>query len=294
MIDEFLPQTLSTYRELEGKLDRKFLFPKTILRLIASEDEIRLFTRKKADNETETHIGEIYNDLPVSGLNNSFGACEILDGGNLDTAIFLNAFRKYLIEENLFLKEKFDYASLIHHEDHISYKDIKANKIIFADGYKAASENPYFNYLPFNLVKGEILTVEIPGLSDEYIYNKSMLLTPMENNIFKAGGTYEWDDLSENTTEKGLSELVTKLEEMIMLPYKILTHHAGVRPAVKDRRPLLGIHPHYKNIGIFNGMGTKGVLLAPPMAENFVDYLEGKAEIIKEADVQRYSKFVIK
>ena len=290
MIDDFLPHAIETYRELENILGKQFLFPKTILRLISSEDEIRLFTRKKAEPETGMYIGEIYNKLPVEGLNNSYGACEIIDGGNLDTLVFLNAYRDFLEGKNLLRKEKFEYDLLVHSEDGISYKDIKARRIIFADGYKAASANPFFNSLPFKLVKGEILTLEIPKLSEEYIINKSMLLTPMGNHIFKAGGTYEWDDLSENITEAGKSKLISQIEDILKLPYKIIAHQAGVRPAVNDRRPLLGMHPGYKNIGIFNGMGTKGVLLAPYMAEHFVDYLEGKGEIMKEADVGRYLK----
>jgi hypothetical protein len=40
----------------------------------------------------------------------------------------------------------------------INWQDISAKKIIFCEGYHAI-HNPWFNYLPFQLAKGEILTL---------------------------------------------------------------------------------------------------------------------------------------
>jgi hypothetical protein len=42
---------------------------------------------------------------------------------------------------------------------------------------------------------------------------------------------------------------------------------------------------------LFNGLGTKGVMNAPYFAINFVDSLEGKAELDAEVNIERFEKF---
>jgi glycine/D-amino acid oxidase-like deaminating enzyme len=73
------------------------------------------------------------------------------------------------------------------------------------------------------------------------------------------------------------------------VPYKIVEHKAAVRPTVKERRPFIGLHPQNNCIGIFNGLGTKGVLLAPFFSSHFADYLEDKKELMKEVDVKVFT-----
>ena len=48
-------------------------------------------------------------------------------------------------------------------------------------------------------------------------------------------------------------------------------------------------HPDHENVGIFNGLGTKGVTLAPHFARHIADYLLNKSVIDKE--VAKPSKF---
>ena len=45
-----------------------------------------------------------------------------------------------------------------------------------------------------------------------------------------------------------------------------MKHFAGVRPTVKDRRPLVGTHSGLNSIHILNGLGTRGVMLGPYLA----------------------------
>ena len=65
---------------------------------------------------------------------------------------------------------------------------------------------------------------------------------------------------------------------------------AGIRPATLERRPFVGFHPLHKNIGILNGMGTKGCSLAPYFAFQMKENLINNKPIMPEADVQRFKK----
>jgi glycine/D-amino acid oxidase-like deaminating enzyme len=84
------------------------------------------------------------------------------------------------------------------------------------------------------------------------------------------------------------------LNNWIKLPYKVVSHKAAVRPATLERRPFAGFHPVHSNIGILNGMGTKGTSLAPFFANQLVQRLVYDFPIAPEADVQRFSRILQK
>ena len=65
-------------------------------------------------------------------------------------------------------------------------------------------------------------------------------------------------------------------------------HTAGIRPTVNDRRPLIGLHPEHRSLGVFNGLGTKGVMLAPFFAKQFAGFLEHALPLNKEVDIARF------
>ena len=73
-----------------------------------------------------------------------------------------------------------------------------------------------------------------------------------------------------------------------------MDHKASVRPANIERRPFVGFHPTYKNIGILNGMGTKGCSLAPFFAKQLTGHLINEDQILPEADINRFSKILMR
>ena len=111
---------------------------------------------------------------------------------------------------------------------------------------------------------------------------------PIGNHLFKVGATYEWNDLNDLSTEKAKQELITKINAVVSSPYKIISHEAGLRPSVVDRRPEIGPHPLYKHFYVFNGLGTKAVMIAPFFAKQFVDYLQNKALIDADVNSNRF------
>ncbi len=291
LADELLPFMDEFYTDAEKLLDEKFYFKKKIVKPFAEEQERKLW-EKKVNEEVGKYLSEIiYDDFLNDSIYNPLGVSEIKHGGNLNTGLFLNSFRNYFKQNNLMLEEKFDYTQIIFSNDKVNYKNIEADIIIFCEGYKTI-DNPYFSWLPFKLTKGEIITVRIPdfNIDDEFVLNKGVFILPLGNHIYKVGATYEWTDLSEQITEKGKTELIDKLKKVIKLPFEIIDHEAGIRPTVIDRRPLIGLHPKHNSLGVFNGMGTKGVMLAPYFANQFVSFLENKSALNKEVDILRFIK----
>ncbi len=102
------------------------------------------------------------------------------------------------------------------------------------------------------------------------------------------GSNYNHKDLSWENTEKGRVEIEVKLKALLLKEYKVVGHKAGVRPSVSDRRPVLGESSNNEQIIIFNGLGTKGVSLAPFFANQLADNLVNGTEIEKEVNVNRF------
>lgn len=290
MADELIPCMDDFYTDAEKLLQTNFYFKKQIVRLFAEEQEKTLWLKK-----TEEPVGKylsktIEENLLSDIIYNPLGSSEVLDAGNLDTRLFLESFRNYFRENKILLEEKFDYDQLKFSENAVTYKTITADKIIFCEGFKT-TENPYFSWLPFKLTKGEIITIKLLGDTEvgfDKVINKAVFILPIGNNIYKVGATYEWNELNEYTTEKGKADLVDKLQKVLKIPFEIIDHQAGIRPTVNDRRPLIGLHPQHAALGVFNGMGTKGVMLAPYFAKHFFDFLENNIPLNKEIDINRF------
>jgi glycine/D-amino acid oxidase-like deaminating enzyme len=294
LADDLIPVMDSFYADAEELLNTKFYFKKKIVKLFAEENE-KTFWIKKTNEEVGKYLSKDIHDHYLSELVYSpYGAAEVIDAGNLNTSLFLSSYRNYLKEGDSLLEEEFDYNQLIISDNFITYKNINADKIIFCEGYKCTS-NPYFNWLPFKLTKGEVLTIKIPEhyseqIKEEQVINKGVFILPIGNRLYKVGATYEWTDLTEHPTEKGKTDLINKLNKVFKFPFEIVNHESGIRPTVNDRRPLIGLHPKHSTLGVFNGMGTKGVMLAPYFAQQFINYLKGKEGINKEVDIARLAK----
>jgi glycine oxidase len=82
-----------------------------------------------------------------------------------------------------------------------------------------------------------------------------------------------------------------RIKEILNCDFEIISHFAGIRPTVRDRKPLIGTHPEHSNIHILNGLGTRGVMLAPAMAKDLYENIENKKPLPKDIDIKRYAKF---
>jgi glycine/D-amino acid oxidase-like deaminating enzyme len=172
-------------------------------------------------------------------------------------------------------------------QEHIQYKDIKAKHIVFAEGF-GMHDNPYFRQLPLDGTKGELFIIKAAELVLDVIVNTSIFILPLGNNLFKVGATYNWKDKTDLPTEEGKLELIDRIKEIITCDFEIVEHFAGIRPTVKDRRPLVGTHAEHSSIHILNGLGTRGVMLGPAMATALFDNIENKIPLDREIDIKRF------
>jgi glycine/D-amino acid oxidase-like deaminating enzyme len=277
------------YLNLTKKIDSKFNFKMPILRKFFSiEEQNNWFAASdKVGLAPFLSSNLIYKQF--KGIDSPYGYGEVLQTGYVDTASLLAKYKEYLFSNGILRKEKFDYDSLIFEEDCVCYNDLKAKHIIFAEGFGMHS-NPFFKDLPLDGTKGELFIIKAPDLEIDCVVNTSVFILPLGNDLFKVGATYNWKDKTDLPTEEGKAELIERIKEIILCDFEIIEHFAGVRPTVKDRRPLVGTHSEYKKVHILNGLGTRGVMLGPAMAKALFDNIENDIPLDNEIDIQRFAK----
>ncbi len=289
MADELIPFSDKFYFDAEQFLNENFYWKKEIVRIFGEEQEKDFWLKKASNTDEGKYLSKtITNDFFTDIVSNPLGCAFVENGSNLFVSKFLDDFRNYFEKNRLLLDEVFDHSLLEIKSDSVTYKNYTAKKIIFCEGYKVA-ENPYFKWLPLKPAKGETLVVKIKNLETDKIINKGVYMLPIGEDLFLVGATYDWVNLNDIVTEKARTEISEKLSKVIKVPFEIISGQAGVRPSSIDRRPIIGLHPEHKSLGVFNGMGTKGVMLAPYFAKQFIGSLENNLPLDGEVDVVRFN-----
>ena len=274
------------YAVIESKLALQFDFKKPILRKFFSiEEQNNWFSASDKPSLAPFLSLKLITNKFV-GIDSPHDYGQVLQSGYVDTASLLKSYREYLKSIYSFRQETFDYNLLEIKDDFIQYKDFKARNIIFAEGF-GMHANPYFKYLPLDGTKGELFIIKAPLLDLDVIINTSVFILPLGGGLFKVGATYNWKDKTDLPTEEGRIELIDRIKEILNCDFEIMEHFAGVRPTVRDRRPLVGTHPHYSKIHLLNGLGTRGVMLGPAMAKALFDSIENGIPLDDEINISR-------
>ena len=277
------------YHRIQSKLNVVFDFEIPILRkLFSVEEQNNWFQAADKPNLAPFLDSKLVKSFYES-IASPFHYGKVNHTGYLEISILIEAYSNYLQSLNCFSCEGFQYDKIEFLENGIQYNNIKAKHIIFAEGF-GLHANPYFNDLPLDGTKGELLIIKAPHLKLDVVIKSSVFILPIGNDLYKVGATYDWSDKTNNPTEAGKQELIEKLSELISCDFEIVQHFAGVRPTVKDRRPLVGTHPVHSQLHILNGLGTRGVMLGPYLANQLFQHIENNIPLEKEIDIIRCYK----
>jgi hypothetical protein len=284
--EEQLALALPVYATLEKSLNVKLDYNIPVLRRFTSiEEQNNWFTVSDKPELSQFLSADIIknNNLAIDA---PFGFGKVLQTGRIDTNLLISEYKSRLKQNNLLFEDVFDYSAL-NANNEVSYKDISANHIVFAEGF-GLKKNPFFNHLPMREVKGELLTIYAPKLKIDYVLKSSVFIIPLGNDLYRIGATYDWKDKSNDITSKAKKELLNKLKTFIKCDFDVISQVAGIRPTVNDRRPLVGQHELHKNFYVLNGLCTRGVMIAPYIAKELYRFIEHDIPLDNAIDINRF------
>jgi glycine/D-amino acid oxidase-like deaminating enzyme len=282
--EDFLKYNSPFYEELNSFFKQKFYSEIELKKVIKSEDELNYWKKKSL----ELHLSEYISNSFTSSKKNAkpISDCHLGDvkrSSWINLKSFLLNYREYLKEKQLLVSEPFDHQLI----DLRKYKNIEFDKIVFCEG-KNGYKNPFFDFVSFSATKGELLTIKSEELNSEAILKKGVFILPIGDNLYKVGATYEWQWADEKPSQKKKEILIDLLKEIICCKFTIVNHEAGVRPSVKDRRPIIGASPLVPHFYFFNGLGSRGCLMAPLLAKELINFIETGTPLHEEANLIRF------
>jgi len=282
---EYLPQAMAYYRKLENTSGRQLFHSMELLKVFDDAKQQAKFERKK-EQVDEWYRAAMAEDL--SAWQAPYGGFLMRHGGYLDTQAYLQVVQQLLGEH--YEKRTFKQGVLEFSDDVVSYEEISAKAVIFCLGVDGlVGEHSHFHSLEHRSAKGEMLLVKLAQKPEDKIISKNGWLVPVGDHLYKVGATYEWTDMQGLTTAEGRAAVEDKLRTILGNDdFEVVNHTAGVRPIVRKSQPMVGTHPRYPQVKLFNGLGSRGVITAPSVAKHFADHLVDGTELDPELNSEEF------
>ncbi|HLU88781.1 MAG TPA: FAD-dependent oxidoreductase [Cyclobacteriaceae bacterium] len=289
--DIIFPEIVPLYTRLEKELKVKFLHKRRIYRPFTSLTEQNDWMGRSSDEAFKPYINGIKSVSDFPEVHDPMGGLYVGQAGYVDMPVLLDRYARWLEERGQYSGEAFEEKELVFTESAVRYREIHARSLVFVNGMEA-TKSRFFTWLPLIPNKGEILVVKQSFLPSEII-NRGVFRISLSDNTVRVGSTYNVRDLEPMPTEVGKKEILYRLEKLVHPPVEEVLEHAwGIRPTVSDRRPVLGKHPEVPDVYIFNGLGTKGVSLAPYYSKMMFNYLIFGNEPPEEVNLRRFFKYI--
>jgi len=290
MTEQLLPFAENVYRAIGDEIGADLVQRTSILEFFPTRESADLFS-KRASEDPE-YLATIHDSKQWGEFFRfNYGIGAIAPALTVDLRAMLDGWRTVLAKRDALRSERFVVDELHTVPEGIRYRDVEASNVIFCDGV-ASAKGKWFSALPWSDDKGEVLILSIPGLPRENIYKQGVSLVPWGNHLFWAGASHDWKHPHTGITEAFRAATVERLNYWLKLPYTVEDHISALRPANFDRKPFVGFHPVKKQVGIFNGMGGKGISMAPWFAAQFAEHICNNTPLLPDVDVTRYKKML--
>lgn len=289
--EQWLSAARQCYEGLEQRYGKSLFYESPMLRLLKTQRELDYLHRRSEDPDYQVYLQTGEASIPLQGmLKEGYTLCHQLQTAYLDTRALLQLVREVLLEQQALLIQRFDYQNLRVLDDGVAYEDYQAATLIFCEG-AMAMRNPWFGYLPFQVAKGEILSLKaMPELPQSIIHGGSAWLLPRADGSWRLGASYQPGVLNYEPAPQVREQLLQRAADLFRTPpaLEVIGQGAGVRPNTLDKQPFLGRHPQHPSLAIFNGFGSRGSLMIPWYVECFSRFLSRGGGLPDNADIRRY------
>ncbi len=159
-----------------------------------------------------------------------------------------------------------------------------ANQVVVAGGAWSGKLLESLGWNPqVTPVRGQMLLYRAPpGLLSRILVQGELYIIPRRDGRVLVGSTVEHVGFDKSTTlaaKEKLHELACRLIPALA-ECEIEQQWSGLRPGSAHAAPLIGAHPHVKNLYINTGHFRNGIALAPASARLLADSVLGKPPIL--------------
>jgi glycine/D-amino acid oxidase-like deaminating enzyme len=257
------------YMRVEKSLNTKILYRKNIFRPFKNNRYLNDWNIRLGNEKYKKYLKKI-NDKGITTKGS----------GYLDVKKYLKETKKYFKHIGRYKVHKLNNTELLKENNHINIDGYNFNKIVMCMGIDQKKIN-LFSEIKLIPVAGNSIKAESKFFSDN-ILNKRISIFNVSKNEIYAGSTYNNGNIN-----KGINLLKNQINKIINSDFKILKSYFGIRPASKDRRPIVGKHKIINNLFIINGLGSKGVSQSPYCSKQLFDYIENNKKINIEINIDR-------
>lgn len=270
--------------EIESYTGNNYLIDVPIHRVFHDENEQNLWLKKSDNTDVCGFLNKKFEH--VDGINNPFNTGQVNQSARLNVSSFFNDFFDYFNNNQLIIKEKFDYNQLKAFES--VYKDISFKQIVFCEGM-GVKDNPYFSDVAVIPNKGHHIRVKLSqAIQSDITIKKKHFLFPINDELYFYGGTYDREQLHHHIDDSAVEQLVKGLSEVYPNDFEVNEVNFGFRPTVKDRRPIIGCHSEHKNLFVFNGLGARGILNGCYFSKSLYQLIEKGVSLPDEVSLSRF------
>lgn len=270
MIDDLISVARKTYDEIGDYLGKKVITDYPIWRHIPDIQGENIWSSRHMDPAYEGYLGLPMKQNLDKIIFEDFHAWGVVSGGAVvDTRSLIKLCRERWIGQGALLEKDFDSAHLVIEEGRFIYESERYKHVILAGGIRGMA-TPWFKTDVYRPAKGEVLICRISGFYADRVIKYKKFLVPLGGDRYWVGSNYDHDNTSLEPDPSGRELLEAWMQEGIKGDYEVLEHLSGIRPATKYRRPLIGRHASIPGLYLMNGLGTKGISLAPYFARRVI------------------------
>ncbi|MCK9481747.1 MAG: FAD-binding oxidoreductase [Bacteroidia bacterium] len=262
------------YLQVEKQLQVSFFHRMPLIHLCKDIEEQNDWDVLVGTDKTAVWIEEYHGHFP-DYIRSDFGSYLVKSTGWVDLPLFISTVRKMFQVADRFVVGSPIVGQDIEIKEHgFLFENSQFDKVFLCRGEFERTQ-PEFPHLPYNPVKGQVFEIETAFELEPTIYHKQVFMLPTGKHSARVGSTYTWDRMDYEPTQKETDFLKERLDDFLQGKYAIKEIKAGVRPAFHYGRPMFAEHEQIKGMYVLNGMGSKGVTLAPYYAEQLLNSVYG-------------------
>jgi glycine oxidase len=276
---DLLPLASAFFTGRDAALGMHTWHPLPLAKTFRTAEAKLAWQRAMAKPDAAPFLSGEWPGLAASAISAPFGHGTVPGAAWLDLPAYLQAEERVLAEHGAITQAEVEHADVRCDDAAVEVQGVRARWLVRCLG-------PFAELPGLVPVKGEIINLHIPGLHLDCAVHAGAFLLPLGNHLYRCGATFQWNEVWEGPRPSVAQWLLGQARSITDRPMELVAHNAGVRPASRDRRPLLGRTGPGQ--AVFNGLGAKGVVQAPWCARHLLDHLFADAPLDPEVEAARF------